>query len=141
MSFKLLNFSLLNTGYTTHAYFNHYNCKPLSWCVRTLAFELEQAWIRENKLLTEHSSLLPTSDNYQHMHTKVPGSIHSACLCVINRLCLQDLLWSMFRTLWSMFRTNHHFFFRFLKYQQVVCMLFNIKLLFWKHNTTGRILV
>lgn len=76
MSLKLLNPSLLNTGYTAHAYRNHYNRKPLSRCVRTLAFELEQAWIRENKLITEHSSVLPPTDIYQHMRTKVPGFIH-----------------------------------------------------------------
>jgi len=117
MSLKLLNSSLLNTGYNTHAYSNHYNRKPLSRCVRTLAFELEQAWIRENKLLPEHSSVLPPTVNYQHMHTKVPGSIHSAYHSVIHPL---------------VYRTGHHFFFffRFLKYQKVVCMLFNIKLLF-----------
>jgi len=49
--------------------------------VKTLAFELEQAWIRENKLLTEHSPVLPPTDDYQHMHTKVPGSTFSMSLC------------------------------------------------------------
>lgn len=90
MSLRLLNSTLLNTGYTIHAYCNYYNRKPLSRYVRTLAFELEQAWIRENKLATEHSSVLPPTVNYQHMHTKVPGSIHSTCLCVIHPLCLRD---------------------------------------------------
>ena len=52
MSFKLINSILFNTVYTTHDYNNHYNCKPPSQCVKTLAFELEEAWIRENKLLT-----------------------------------------------------------------------------------------
>lgn len=59
MSLKLINSIILNTLYTTHHYSNHHNCKPPSRFVRTLAFELEVAWIRENKLLT----LIRATDN------------------------------------------------------------------------------